>query len=121
MAKIKETSFQKKLVWILRGRGAMVLNCHGHGMQAAGWPDLYVAHHRWTGWIELKVGKREVTASQGIKIRELRKRGVDAVILRLDEEGVITAENTASARPLKGLDSSTLLDFLQEACNDTNG
>ncbi len=119
MAKIKETSFQKKLVYLLRGRGAMVLNVHGHGMQGAGWPDLYVLHNLWTGWIELKVGKREVTALQGIKIRDIRKRGENALILRLHDDGVIQLENRYTSITLKGLSSDNVLTFLQEASNET--
>ncbi len=120
---MKETEFQKKIVKMLKNRGAMVLNVHGHGMQVSGWPDLYVAHHKWTGWIELKVGDRGVTGLQKVKIRELKKRRVNAVVVRLYKDNFGTfavVEGTESSTPLWSLKSDNILEFLREGCNDTD-
>ncbi len=78
-----ETKFQSKVVTALRGQGAMIFNCHGHLMQASGWPDLWIGHPLWTGWLELKVEKRGYQDNQKDKIRELMRRGVNAFGLRL--------------------------------------
>lgn len=49
-----ETRYKSKLVSTLRREGALVLSLHGHAQQAPGWPDVYVCHSLWRGWIELK-------------------------------------------------------------------
>ncbi len=78
---MKETSFQRILVKSLREAGAVVFNIHGHAMQVAGIPDLYVAHPIWTGWLELKAGTNVATKLQERTLRKLMTCGVDAVVL----------------------------------------
>jgi len=80
---MKEKDFQAKIQSGLKIANAMVLNIHGHAMQAAGWPDLYVCHWRWKGWIELKVGTRQATPLQRIKLRELSIRNERCCLLKL--------------------------------------
>lgn len=55
-------------------------------MQQAGWPDLFVAHSQWTGWIELKVDKRQLEKLQELCIQDLLDRGVTAFCLRYSNE-----------------------------------
>mgnify|MGYP001615058920 CR=1 FL=1 len=55
--------------------GAQSLSLHGHGMQAPGWPDLWIGHHLWKGWIELKMWNGEVSTPQRIIGRKLEKIG----------------------------------------------
>ncbi len=57
------------------------LSLHGHGMQAPGWPDLWVGTNIYTGWIELKSPDREVTTAQRIIGRKLERFG-QFVVLR---------------------------------------
>lgn len=78
---MKETSFQSILVKSLREAGAVVFNIHGHAMQIAGIPDLYVAHPIWTGWLELKAGTNVATKLQQHTLRKLTACGIDAVVL----------------------------------------
>jgi len=80
-----ESKFQKHVKTYLENCGAMVLNVHGHQMQAAGWPDLYVAHENFNGWVELKVGKNWLSKLQEHRCRELDRRGVPALCLRMEE------------------------------------
>lgn len=90
---MNESSFCKKLMRMLEDRGAVVFKIHGHGMQESGWPDLYVAGLVFTGWIELKVGRRKVTPLQKERMRMLVERGVPAFVLRL-EDGVVCIEDS---------------------------
>ena len=54
--------------------GADALSLHGHGMQAPGWPDLWIGHWRWSGWLELKAHKGELSTAQRIIGRKLERR-----------------------------------------------
>lgn len=78
---MKETNFQRILVTSFRQSGAIVFNTHGHGMQVAGIPDLYVASNIWTGWLELKTGTNKATLLQLRTLRCLTDANVNAYIL----------------------------------------
>lgn len=81
---MKENKFQTRLVEMLRSRGAKVLNVHGHMLQQAGWPDLFISHWDFTGWIELKVDDRPASTLQKICVKDLRLRRTKAFFLRYD-------------------------------------
>lgn len=85
---MRESAFQGRVRQTLQGEGAMVLNLHGHSHQVSGWPDLFVAHWTWRGWLELKTGKRKLTALQRRVIDELRLRGEQVWVLRYTQDGV---------------------------------
>jgi len=78
---MKENNFQRILVKSLRECGAVVFNIHGHAMQVAGIPDLYIAHPVWTGWLELKTGNNPATKLQSSTLKRLIDCGVHAYIL----------------------------------------
>ena len=86
---MKENEFQKRVVKLLRDEGGVVFNVHGHGMQAPGWPDLYIAlpaselFGSWQGWLELKTKKNKATPLQAHRIQKLQKVGCPAAVLRL--------------------------------------
>ncbi len=84
--KVRENKFQTRLVGMLEKRGAKVLNIHGHMMQKSGWPDLFISHWDFTGWIELKVEEREVKTHQKLVIKDLRLRGTVAFVLRYEHD-----------------------------------
>lgn len=91
-----ERNFQSDLVRQLTKVGALILNVHGHAMQKSGWPDLFVAHVLWYGWIELKRETEVMTQLQKFRIKDLRDRGVDALCVRFqvqDEVVWIYAED----------------------------
>lgn len=75
-------------------KAAMVLVTIGNLYQS-GFPDLYVAHRDWTGWLELKYQDGRSRKSQQFAVRELRRRGVPAYFFRqrVDE---LTNEKTYS-------------------------
>jgi hypothetical protein len=76
-----ESKFTKKVCGILKNRGALVFACMGTEYQS-GWPDRYVSHKRWRGWIEFKSLKRRLELNQKITIQQLRQRGDNAIIIR---------------------------------------
>ncbi len=78
---MKETNFQRILTTAFKQSGATVFNIHGHGMQVAGIPDLYIAHSIWTGWLELKTGTNKATRLQLKTLRCLSDAHVNAYIL----------------------------------------
>lgn len=84
-----EKVFRAQVVEALKSRGAMVLVLHGHAEMQTGWPDLYVALNRWSGWLEIKVGKRPTEAHQSRKLENLVTRGVAAMVLRLTSSAVL--------------------------------
>lgn len=83
-----ETHFQRKLIQLIEDVGAVVLNVHGHSYQKSGWPDLYVAHWAWSGWMELKVGRNRPSPLQREMMISLARRRVNVVWVRLKDDVV---------------------------------
>lgn len=82
---------------------AVVFSIVGSNMQSPGWPDRYIAHRRWAGWIEFKGPRTRLAHLQALRIRALRERGVNAVIVRFpnrieDENGELLGVFDGSAR-----------------------
>lgn len=97
--KVSEAAFQDAVIKAIVDRGGFVFNICGGPMQAAGMPDLYVASHLWTGWLELKVGKNKPSPIQRDKLKKLRRQKVSAMVLRYykglifeDHEGKVLLE-----------------------------
>jgi len=91
---MKETNFQRILIKSLRECGATVFNIHGHAMQVAGIPDLYVAHKIWSGWLELKCGNNPPTKLQSHTLKKLNDSGVEAYILVEDKPRMILRKHS---------------------------
>jgi hypothetical protein len=85
---MNETKFAKSVTDALESIGAFTFNVHGHRFQKSGWPDMYCAHPKWTGWCEFKVEKGKPTALQMQVMRGLLGRGVPAFVVRLREGSV---------------------------------
>lgn len=64
--------------------GALVFPIVASAMQQPGWPDRYVAHRRWSGWLEGKVERGAASKIQEIRMCMLLRRGVPAAIIRRD-------------------------------------
>lgn len=119
---MKENQFQSQIKAMLQSVGAYVFNIHGHAMQESGVPDIWVAHSKWTGFLELKVGSKytPLQAAKGVKIMcsrtpayGLRFSDGDLVIERMD-----TLEELGRMvhRRNRGTDqANTLLRLLSEA------
>jgi spore maturation protein CgeB len=92
----KENKFSRDLVKGLRNMNALVYPITGSKYQVKGVPDLYVCHSKYIGWLELKVKEHKCESDQKYHIRELRKRGANAFVVRPpnrveDEHGELLA------------------------------
>lgn len=100
---ISEAKFQKKVIASFKQRGAMVLNIHGHAMQAPGWPDLCIVMHQWNGWLELKREDGKLSTIQKLIIEELSRRGQNAFVLRSIFDDCYILETSVGLMLGKGL------------------
>lgn len=78
----KETALTRRIVSSLRVVNAVVLNKIGNFREGRGWPDLYIAHKRFHGWLKLKVDA-PVSQAQRDMLRMLERQHVPALVMRL--------------------------------------
>lgn len=107
---MKETNFQRLLIKSLRECGAVVFNIHGHSMQIAGIPDLWVGHKIWNGWLELKTGNNVVTKLQENTLRKLMDCGVYAVVLQERKPNILVK-----------ISDGTIIGHIPFSTNDIDG
>lgn len=86
-----KNSFTKLVMEALEAAGSWCLKIHGHRYQKGGVPDLYIANLRWSGWIELKVGDRDIEPLQELNLKALLARGVAAFVVRW-KDGIVYCE-----------------------------
>ena len=79
---MKENVFAKKITKNIRDCNGLVLSVVGSRMQENSWPDIYVAHKYWTGWIEFKGEKTRLRKDQALKLEQLCERGVQTYVVR---------------------------------------
>jgi hypothetical protein len=81
-----ETQLTSQLLRAGRMCRAEILSLHGHDMQAPGWPDAYIAHPYWIGWIEFKGPNTKIEPHQQKIIASLRDKGVNVFVVRFLEQ-----------------------------------
>lgn len=86
---MKESQFQTRLVKGLRSVDAQVLNLKPDLVMGRGWPDLYVGHRLWSGWLELKARNTRLSPAQMQRIDLLRQQDVDVRVLRLEGDDIV--------------------------------
>lgn len=137
MAKLPlESALVRAVRAALELEGAYVWKCHGGMMQAAGMPDLYVAHRKFHGWLELK---RELKKSapkghemrQRIRAQQLLARGVPVFFLGWAEKGLIEGQvwrqddgawrTSFAVKPTMLLETLSTLSAIQQAQATTKG
>ena len=94
------------------------LSLHGHGGQAPGWPDIFLATMSYSGWLELKRGTQLSTA-QRIIGRKLERFKMFYCVRLLSDDRSAQIENSDGevlATIADGWDSRALLQVL---CNVT--
>lgn len=79
---MRESAFQRRVIQQLRLAGAVVLNKQGTAEEGPGWPDLWVGHQLWQGWLELKMGNAWPSPVQCAKIGRLMGASVPVFVLR---------------------------------------
>lgn len=80
---IYERVFARELRTILRECDAEILPIVGNKMQPGAWPDLYIAHIFYNGWIEFKAEDTLLRPDQVKKISRLKEREVPAYVVRV--------------------------------------
>jgi hypothetical protein len=107
-----ETELRKKMCFALRKCGAYIVPYVGSTMGQKGVADIFLAHKDWHGWIEFKGPKTKVRKIQHHFIVEQRKRGVNAVMLRLMDIDEFSLDDTRGV-----FFWSKGSDILKELCN----
>jgi hypothetical protein len=89
-----ESELSKHLVTALKQHcECIIFKIHGHGMQAPGWPDFFIASEEFTGWVETKGSDTEVSDLQRIVIGRLKKFNVPVYVLRFVGERYFVFED----------------------------
>ena len=91
---MNEHGYTKALIKRLRDEGAVVFKIRGGNGQRVGIPDLYVAHHHYHGWIEVKYKSRKTTPAQQQVMRELAATGTPALVVRGPDHAVERPDGT---------------------------
>jgi len=68
-----ETQRTRALCEQLVKHNTTVFACVAQKMQAPGWPDRFLSHTKWRGWVEFKNPKTPLTTDQRLILRALRK------------------------------------------------
>lgn len=87
--KSNECPMTRELCKELEKLGARITSYVGSLMQEASLPDRRVSHRMWSGFVEFKSSKHEVTTKQRLYMKSLRQRGDDCVVARFTADGTI--------------------------------
>jgi len=120
-----ESAMTRDVCAALRCCNTMVLPVVAGRMMPAGWPDRYVAHRAWSGWIEFKADAGRLSDIQLHVIEGLRTRGVNVVVARFvggrihvsDETGTLI---TVLDTPRTGTEAYEFLRNLPHNCLATD-
>jgi len=109
-----EIAFTHKVCKYLEDvQGAYVVPFVGHIMGMPGMPDRFIAHPKWSGWLEFKGKHTKLEDIQKIRIKALKLRGVQAWVIRDDGDGNCKVEDTDGGR-VDYCSPAKLLDMLQK-------
>lgn len=86
MSSCSETKWTAKVTQIMERKGAIKFAIVGGDMQEPGWPDRFIAHRWWHGFLEFKNPTTVSTTKQRLVIRALTERGVNAFFCRRVDE-----------------------------------
>jgi hypothetical protein len=70
-----EIAWTRRICNEMKACNALVFACVGGPMQEPGWPDRYVHHTYWSGWLEFKGVRTTVKLKQKIILRKLGRCG----------------------------------------------
>ena len=103
---MKESPWTREICAQLKRQNCMTFAVVAHKLQEPGWPDRYVHHAYWRGWLEFKGPKTRTAPKQKIIIRELNvRRPWSAFIVRApdrieDHSGNVIAYFDGTGRDL---------------------
>jgi hypothetical protein len=110
---MKESKFTKRTCEGLESLGAMILPVVANAKMPPGWPDRYVCHRSWDGWLEFKKDDGRLRKIQRAVLERLDVRIPGrALVVRELEDGVGQLE-THNGKVLGVFQSATrLLELL---------
>src|SRR4051794_10314298 len=79
-----ESELSRELSARLVARGALVIAKVGNYMEQSGWPDRFVAHRVYNGWLEMKRDQRELTPSQRDLMQGMLARRTRSCVVRYE-------------------------------------
>ena len=99
---LTETKITAELVKRLRKEHhALILNVHGSTMQASGWPDLYIVHWKFQGFVECKGANTKLHPLQISVGSQIVSRGGKSFVLRFSNELAYTLSNHDESTVIK--------------------
>lgn len=110
-----ETNLDKNLRPKLEKEGAYVFKTHGGGYTKKGIPDWHVDHLRYSGWVELKVGREGLSPKQLSEAKKIMRAGGLFVVLRGVEKCVEVEDergNLLGVLKVRGDDSLSICEQL---------
>lgn len=77
-----ESSFTKRLREAIHKSGGITYKAHGSMFGTAGWPDLWVGHPSFEGWVEVKTDTGRLSKAQVGVLQRLKKYGIRIAVVR---------------------------------------
>jgi hypothetical protein len=109
---MKEGKETRELCALLVKCNAMVFVTNVTVYGTDGWPDRYIAHRYWSGWVEFKVGRNQLSDKQREVLDGLRQRGVQACCIRITEAELVVDETQTYPRPRTPRDAALWLQWM---------
>ena len=78
-----EATFTKYFCKRIEAINGLVFSVVGSSMQQAGWPDRYICHPKWRGWVEFKATKGQLRKLQRKRLQDLYIRGANALVCKV--------------------------------------
>jgi len=76
-----EAKFTKWFCRCIEKNNGMTHAIVGNAMSRGGWPDRYIAHIKWSGFIEFKAGDNRLSEIQQKILKGLKARGVNVFVV----------------------------------------
>jgi len=114
---MKEGQWTRKVCASLKKCNAVIFACVAQAMQEPGWPDRWICHRRWRGWLEFKGVNTRLSAIQRKKIDDLNARQPgSAYVVR--QPGIV--EDTKGNELARFTTAVELLKILEELTNEAS-
>lgn len=120
-----ESAQTRALCRALEKCGALTFAVVGSTMQRAGWPDRWILHRDWTGWLEFKAHDGSVSAVQRTTLAGMNdRRPGTAYVVRFGPPGKpllgrVETENSDVLSPWTG-DARELLETLSRLTREVS-
>ena len=93
-----ESAFKAKICDELRECGALIQVIDATAA-SSGWPDRFVIHPLWAGYIEFKRSSYDLKENQRLTLREIAKRKFPAVVVKQVNDYYMLQVVSGSGKP----------------------